>query len=190
MAGGSECVCVEESAGFGVIVAGLEVIQFGLGVVDVATVAQGVIPAHGGSLAAGGGQHITPGIVGVGDDPVAVRIHDGHHVTLQIGDVVVEDRLVVVDGDGFALGIVGEVHLDAVHRHLRQLTTQVHILVSSVAFDALGAQTVCVVGEASDGSAVGKSSLIMINIVYTIHVAVRKGFQYIFYRVGTRSLEP
>ena len=101
----------------------MEVIQFGLGVVDVATVAQGVIPAHGGSLAAGGGQYVAPSIVGVGNDLVAVLVHDGDYVALQIGDVVVEDGPIIVDGDRLAFSIVSEAHFDAVHSQLHQLTT-------------------------------------------------------------------
>ena len=42
MAGGDEDNCVYEAAGTGVIVAGLEVIEGGFGVVNIAAVAQGV----------------------------------------------------------------------------------------------------------------------------------------------------
>ena len=43
LAGGGEGVGVEEATGFGVIVAGLEVVEAGLNVEDVAAVAQGIM---------------------------------------------------------------------------------------------------------------------------------------------------
>ena len=49
---------------FRVVIAGLEVIESGISVVDVAAVAEGVMGAEGGRHSAGLGQGIAPGIVG------------------------------------------------------------------------------------------------------------------------------
>ena len=54
LAGGDEGVCADEAAHLGVVVAGLEVIEAGFGVVDIATVAEGVQLAEGGGQGAGG----------------------------------------------------------------------------------------------------------------------------------------
>ena len=65
MAGGGEGVGVEEAAQGGVIISALEVIKFGLGVVDIATVAQGVMGTEVGSHGSGDAQNIAPGIIDV-----------------------------------------------------------------------------------------------------------------------------
>ena len=54
MSGGDEDIGVYEAAGAGVIVAGLEVIEAGFGVVDIAAVAQGVGFAESCRHGAGG----------------------------------------------------------------------------------------------------------------------------------------
>ena len=51
-------VCVDEAAGFGVVVAGLEVVEAGLAIVVITAVADGVDVADEG----GGGLHRTAGI--------------------------------------------------------------------------------------------------------------------------------
>ena len=54
LTGGDEGVCIDESAPGGVVITGLEIIQPGFLVVDLTTIAQGVILAQSGSLRAGG----------------------------------------------------------------------------------------------------------------------------------------
>ena len=56
MAGGGEGVSTDKSADFGVIVAGLEVVELRLFVIDIATVAQGVEGAYGRGQGAGDGE--------------------------------------------------------------------------------------------------------------------------------------
>ena len=89
MSGGCKRIGVQESADFGVIISALEVVQPGFGIVDVATVAQGVQDAEGGSEVAGGGEGVTPGVVGVGDDGCAAGAQDGSYITLQVRHIVV-----------------------------------------------------------------------------------------------------
>ena len=55
MSGGDQGVCADEAAHLGVVVAGLEVVKPRFLVVDITTVAQGVMGAEGGGLGAGGG---------------------------------------------------------------------------------------------------------------------------------------
>ena len=56
MAGGGEGVGVEEAGNSGVVVAGLEVIELGLGVVDIAPIGEGVENAESVSECAVNGQ--------------------------------------------------------------------------------------------------------------------------------------
>ena len=55
LAGGGEGIGIEEAGEGGVIVARLEVIEAGFGVVDIASIAEGVVGAEGGGQGAGGG---------------------------------------------------------------------------------------------------------------------------------------
>ena len=82
MAGCNEGIGVYETAGAGVIVAGLEVIEGGFGVVDIAAVAQGVGFAEGCRHGAGGISNIAPGIVGIFHDNGAAAVHDGNDIAL------------------------------------------------------------------------------------------------------------
>ena len=82
MAGGDEDIGVDESTCAGVIVAGLEVIEGGFGVVDIAAVAQGVGFAEGCRHGARGCADEAPGIVGVLHDNGAAAVHDGYDIAL------------------------------------------------------------------------------------------------------------
>ena len=55
LAGGDEGVCAEEAAHFRVVIAGLEVVKPRFLVVDIASIAEGVMGAEGGGQGAGGG---------------------------------------------------------------------------------------------------------------------------------------
>ena len=67
LAGGGEGVRIDESSEAGIVIAGLEVVQAGFGVPDVAMVTQGVIEADSILLAAGDGENTAPCVVGVPD---------------------------------------------------------------------------------------------------------------------------
>ena len=91
MSGGNECVGADEPAHLGVVISGLEVIQLGLSIVDIATVAEGVLLAEGGRKGAAHGKDIAPGIIGIRYDRVAIgTVHQRHYVTLKILDIVIE----------------------------------------------------------------------------------------------------
>ena len=67
LSGGGKGIGIDESAEAGIVIAGLEVVQAGFGVPDIATVAQGIIEADGVLLAAGDGEDTAPCVVGVAD---------------------------------------------------------------------------------------------------------------------------
>jgi len=144
----SEGIRINESAPFGVIVAGLEVVQLGLSVVDIATVAEGVIFTQGASTASGGGENVAPGIVGISYQLITALVNDTDNVALEIRHIVVTGT-VIDDGNGDTGRVVVEVHFLIGHGHLDQLAVQVLVLVSGGAVGSACAQTVRVVGGIS-----------------------------------------
>ena len=88
MAGGGEGVRIDEPAHGGVIVTAVEVIEVGFGVEVIASVAEGVVVAD--RPAAGvGDRAVAPGVIAVGRHNLAgSRVHQTHHVALQVVDVV------------------------------------------------------------------------------------------------------
>ena len=66
----------------------MEVIQPCFGVVDVATVCEGIVAADGG-CGAGVRNDIAPCIVDVGGNLSSCGVYDGNYVTLNVGDVIV-----------------------------------------------------------------------------------------------------
>ena len=147
MTSSNQTICIDEAAGFGVVVAGLEVVEAGFLIVDVAAVAEGVVLTQGGGEGAGGTENIAPGVVGIPDYHCAGGVHDGNHVALQIGDVVVQSA-VQADGNGSTGGIVGEVHgVGGAALHLHQQTAAVDILVGSAGTGTLGTHTAGIIGK-------------------------------------------
>ena len=133
---------VDETAGGGVVVAGLEVVESGLFVVVVAAVTQGVDLCQG----AGSGQDLAVGIVGVGRHDLLIAIQDGQNIALEVGDIVVGGT-VVGQGVGMTALVIEEVQSVAAPGLPHQLTTGIEIAVGGVA-DFLGQpQTVGIVGE-------------------------------------------
>ena len=129
MSSASKAIRINKPPHLGVIIPALEVVQLRLFIVDVATVAEGVIvPQVGGGA---GGCDIAPGIVGIADELLTVAVYNGGHITLQVGDVVeleaVKDHCQRNTG-----GIVAEVHGMPVHRHVGQLTAQIGVVVGAV----------------------------------------------------------
>ena len=152
------CCCIsiriDESAQFGVIVTGLEVVQAGAGVHDIATVAQGVDVQQ---LGAGGGVvdvvALAVAIVLENHMPGAVFTVNTCHITLNIGGVVI-GIAAVGDGQRRAGGIVGEVCHGGDRRaaglvhdgQLTELTAVIDIVVLRAVTDPAGAHTVSIVG--------------------------------------------
>ena len=108
LAGGGKSVGVDEAAGFGVVVSALEVIGFCFRVVDIATVAEGVILAEGGCHGACAGLFVAPGIVGVADHRASAAIQNGYNIPLQIGCIVVGGT-VIGHSHGTAGRVIGKV---------------------------------------------------------------------------------
>ena len=89
LAGGGKGVGIEESACCGVVIAGLAVVQLGVGIVDVAAVAEGVLDTEGTCHGSGDTQNVTPGVVGVLNNGSTGGIQDGSHIALKVHHEVV-----------------------------------------------------------------------------------------------------
>ena len=132
----------------------MEVVKTGLGVVDIASVAQRIVCTQGGCQGAGGGQGVAPGIVGIGDNDVAGAVGDTDHITLDVGNVVIV-AAVPADGQRCALCVIGEskglVAVLAGGYHLHQLAAVIDILPGGCAAvfrtGALGAHSVGIIGK-------------------------------------------
>ena len=149
---GYKCISTDESSNGRVIVSGLEVVEAGFLVVDVAPVSQGIVHAEGVCFGSGGSQELAPGVVGVGDYGAVVCVADFYDVALEVGDVtvlgaVVDHRL------GRAKGIIGEVQLVGAHAHGRQLTAVIDIAVGGAAVGALGPHAVGIISECPGAAA-------------------------------------
>ena len=101
-----------------------------------------------------GSQQLAPGIVTVAHYLCAEAVDDSHHITLQVGDIVVK-HIVIRHRCGRAGSIVGKVQRIGTHRHLAQAATIIHIGVGGGAVAAAGAHVVGIVGKAPCGSAAG-----------------------------------
>ena len=141
LSSGCVFVRIDEAADQGVIIAGLEVIEAGFGIVVIAAIAQGVDCGHG----AGGGIYLAVGVVGIGSYPGSGRIDKVHDITLEIGDVVV-GRSVIGQGEGIAAGIVGEVQNYIPVGLPEQPAAGVGVLVLHPVNGFAGADTVQVIG--------------------------------------------
>ena len=125
----------------GVIISALEVIEPGICIVIISTVAKGVDLGHG----AGCGDDVAIGIVLIGCNCCTGAIHHVHYIALQVGDVIVGGS-VVLQGIGVSVGIVREIQEVAVVAFPQQLAAGIEIIVGSAAADGfLGAQAVGVV---------------------------------------------
>ena len=114
--GGGEGVGVNEPADGRVIIAALEIVEAGLGVVVIAAVAQGVEVADR-RVAAVVHRAVAPCVIVVGCSDLAARIEDGGHIALCTDKVIVQFRLrpVLVDhGKGLAAVVVDKLKRFAV----------------------------------------------------------------------------
>ena len=108
----------DEAAKFRAIVSAVEIVQPSLGVVIVASVAEGVFVAHGVAGGVGDGA-VAPGVVAVlSHDLAGGGADDGYNVSLQVVEVV-EQHGPVGKAHALAGAVVDEAH-DAVAGFLRQ----------------------------------------------------------------------
>ena len=122
-------VRIDKPAVFGIIVSALEVVQPRFGIIDIPAVVEGVELAQRVGHGAGGGQRITPCVIGVRHHLRAAAVDQPGHVALRVLQIEVFSAI-VGDGHGAQL-VVGEVQGRAaggrVNVDLRQRVTEVGI---------------------------------------------------------------
>ena len=107
LTGGDVDICVDKASGLGVIVAGLEVVERGFGVVNITPVAERVLCAQGARERAGAGKLLAPAIVSIFYYGVVAAVNQADDVALPIADIVVIGA-VVIDRRYIACRIVAE----------------------------------------------------------------------------------
>ena len=97
MTSGYICIRIDKAAGIGIIVAGVEVVQTGFGIVVIAAIPEGVEVGDVGSVGAGDkvsaailySKDMPPRIVEILRHQRAAAVEDADDVTLAVVDVVV-----------------------------------------------------------------------------------------------------
>ena len=93
---------------------------------------------------AGGGEDLAVGVIFIAGHHVAFRIHQLHHVALQVGDVVV-GHAVSLHGVGIAIGIVEEIRGDSARCLPQKLSSRIEIVGGSASYCLGGPQSVGIV---------------------------------------------
>ena len=145
-------VRINEPTNGGIIVSALEVVEAGLPVVDIPTVAQRVDICQ----RAGCGNDLAIGVVVVACDNVLAGVHNPHHIAPEVGHVVVH-RAVVLHGVGGSIGIVEEVNGIGAPGHAHQLATGIVVTVGGAVDNLAGSQAAGIIGEAQAVAACGGS---------------------------------
>jgi len=149
-----EGICIQESAQCRIVITGLEVIEVGFGIVDIAPVAQGVVGAQRAGHGTADGKGLAPGIVGVGDHSCSGGVQNRGDIPLEVGGVVVSGA-VVGRGQRRTAGIVSEVQRIPIHSHLAQLAAVVHVVIGGTAACPLGPHAIGIVGKGPGGASAG-----------------------------------
>ena len=105
-------ICINKSVPVRIIIPASEIIQPCFFVEHIPSIAEGVQFTEGSGQGAGGGEGLTPSVVGVGDDFRAGIIDEGDDVALQVMDVGVLGggcAVVPFQDGGFTGGVVEEV---------------------------------------------------------------------------------
>ena len=154
--GGYVGIRVNEATSNGIIIAGLEVVQPGLGVIDIAAVTERILCSQGACERAGAGKQSAPTVVRVFYYRVVVAVNEADDVVLPVADIVVI-RTVVVHGDHIAVCIVAEQQRIRA-RHLRDQHRAVVAVLRRRAVDhLLGSQPVLIIGIGGRGRAVRRA---------------------------------
>ena len=143
-------VRIDKSTNCRIVIPALEVVESGFLVVDVPTIPQGVDICQSASSR----KNLAIGVIVVACDNVLAAIHNPHHVTLEVGDIIV-DCAVVLHGVGCTIGIIEEVNGIGSPGHAHQLAAGVIIAVSGATHSLAGSQAVCIVGKAQAAGSVG-----------------------------------
>ena len=152
MACGRIAIGTNKPAHPGIIVPGLEVIEAGFLVIDIAPIAEGVLPAEGVGQGAGAGEGIAPGVIGVFDHDLAGIVGDGDNVALGVVKIEVLGA-VEANGHGLAVGIAADAHDIGAVEDVDELALGIGIAGDYIVDGLREAKALLVIGK-GDGSAV------------------------------------
>ena len=105
MSGGNECVGADEPAHLGVVISGLEVIQLGLRIIHISTIAERIQDTESGFQRSVNVQNVAPGIVGVGLGLVCRVVDRGGQGFYLVGEFAVHRQITVTLIDGQGIGV-------------------------------------------------------------------------------------
>ena len=141
LAGGSIGVGIDESADAGIIIARLQIIEFSLSIVDVATVAKRI----GFRKGSGGSQDIAVGVIAIACNHCTASVHDRYYVTLEVGYVVIHSA-VVLQYIRHPASIVEEVQCRCTVSFTQQLAACIVIAVCGPVHRLPGSQAIRIIG--------------------------------------------
>ena len=153
MTSGYKRIGINKPSHLRIVISALEIIQPGLCVVDVSTIAQGVGLTEGIGHGAGDAKRGTPGVVGIRNYRRTTGIQDTGDITLEIGGVVVSIAA-IGDGHGCTACVIAEVQRIAADGHLAQTAAVIDVLIGSRPVTSGDPHTVGIVVEAPAGSTV------------------------------------
>ena len=155
----NRCYCfrnirIDEPTDFGIIVSGIQPIEAGFCIVEVATVAEGIdvcnmvgIFTDINTIAVGDGSNVAPLVVGVTGDECACAIGDAYNVVLCVSDIV-ELLVVVVEGVDVTFSIGVEADAVVIVSKKYKYATVVVIELRSNTVDSLGdSLSACIVAR-------------------------------------------
>lgn len=141
---------IDESADVGVVIAGLQIIELGIGIVVITTVAQGVDGSHTSC----GGENLAIGVIFVAGNCRAAGIDQADDITLEVENVVI-NCAVVVQGIGPSVRVVEKVENCVVVIFPHQQAVVVDVIVIGSPGNLRGAQAILRVVEVDRIAAAG-----------------------------------
>ena len=140
-------ICIDESTDQRIVISGLQVVETSFGIIIVSTIPQRVNACHG----SGSGKDFTVRIIGICSNAGSACVYKVHYIAHLVGDVVI-GRSVIGQGEGIAVGSVGEVPGVCTVGLLQEFSAGVQVAVGLGSDCLAGTDPVQVVGIRNTGS--------------------------------------
>ena len=148
LTGRYEDICIDKSADCGIIIPGLEIIEAGFVVVDVAAVAEGIIYTQRVCHTTAGGKDITPSVVCVANYFCAFIIQNGKDIAKGVGHIIVV-IIIILYCHRVTVGTVNKGQGIAAYLHLMEIIAVIKVGIGGTAIGTLCSHAGCVVGVGS-----------------------------------------
>ena len=96
LAGGKQDVCGDEPAGFGIVIAALEIVPVSFGIIDIAAITERLICAQCSCQAACDSYGLTPAIIGIFYYSVLILVNEFYDISLSFAELVIHDERIAV----------------------------------------------------------------------------------------------